>query len=80
VDAGPILEISASALKAGLTLPRDLSFVAFDDLESPLKFAGPRVDFERLGYESVELLESKIVQQVLFPTLWHEGNSLVQAP
>jgi DNA-binding LacI/PurR family transcriptional regulator/DNA-binding transcriptional regulator YhcF (GntR family) len=80
VGAGQARAISKAALAAGLVLPRDLSLVAFDGLESSSRFSGPRIDFENIGRKAMELLESRQVRHVHIPTSWHEGSTLTKAP
>jgi DNA-binding LacI/PurR family transcriptional regulator len=80
VDGGIAQMIENAALKAGLSLPRDLGLACFGANILHSKFTGPRIDFERVGHESVERLYTRTVRQVLMPTIWYEGSTLVKAP
>jgi DNA-binding LacI/PurR family transcriptional regulator len=78
VDGG-IAQFLAKAPQAQkLSLPRDFSLVCFGSIDTPSHFAGPRSDFERIGTESVELLESRAIRQIRISPLWHEGTTLVE--
>jgi LacI family transcriptional regulator len=71
-------QVVRAARAAGLILPKDLSVACFDSVGSHSSFSGPRTDFERVGIEAVELLESRQMRQVRVPCIWHDGSTLVE--
>jgi DNA-binding LacI/PurR family transcriptional regulator len=76
VDGVIAQEVENEAINAGMRLPQDLSIVAFEGLGEGSKYTGPRIDFEHLGREAVELLVSGEIRQVRIPTTWYEGSTL----
>jgi DNA-binding LacI/PurR family transcriptional regulator/DNA-binding transcriptional regulator YhcF (GntR family) len=77
----PIAQIIESeALKTGLVLPRDLSLAGFAAQGVMPKYSGPRANFEQIGREAAELLESRAVRQIRIPSIWHDGSTIGPAP
>jgi DNA-binding LacI/PurR family transcriptional regulator len=74
VDSQVATVFARSAQAAGMILPRDLAIASFSESDSA--WSGPRIDFERVGREAVELLDSHEIKQIRIPATWYEGSTL----
>lgn len=77
-----IAELLGDAAKeCGCAVGHDLSIVCFDALGAKSPWAGPRIDFERMGKEAVGMLDQNYVAPRVrrIPAVWQDGASVGKA-
>ncbi len=83
-DDGQATAIISAARDMGRTVPRDLSIVAFQALDSPNHpdTSGPRIDFEAMGRQAVQLLGDSAPRprQIRLSAQWKSGQTVGPPP
>ncbi len=79
VDATKAGLVSKAARARGLSVPKDLSLVCFQEIDPDRQhYSGPRIDFHALGLEAARLLREpkKPFLERRIQTTWHEGKTM----
>ena len=83
-DDGQASALMSAARDVGRRVPRDLSVVAFQALDSPNHpdTSGPRIDFESMGRQAVQLIgnPSPRPRQIRLTAQWKSGQTVGPPP